>query len=174
MSASAWVRAQRDRPVSDRERRAAFTTIAVLSTTMTVLLAVVSEPATSRAPRRAVAAFRGPQASRTGSLSEEPQRAAEVFLASYLPYLYGRGTASEVRGATAPFVHSLTPRAPRVPPAMGGMHPRVLSLHATPAPAGLIGVTALINDGAVIDYPITLRLARHGHQLLVSGIAVTR
>ena len=173
MSASSWVRAQRYRPISDRERRAAFTTIAVLSVAVTVLLAVIrpGEPPTSRSAHRIVAARSGRQASGSRALAEESVRSAEVFLAGYLSYLYGRSAASEVRGATVEFARSLTPRAPRVPPAMRGRHPRVLSLRGASAPAGLIGVTALINDGGLIDYPIALLLARHGHRLLVSGLA---
>jgi hypothetical protein len=173
MSASAWVRAHRDRPISNRERRTAFTTIASLSIAVTVLLALIppGEPSRSRSSHRIASTRHGQQAGSTRRLAEESERAAEVFLASYLPYLYGRSTATEVRGATPEFARSLTPRAPRVPPAMRDRHPRVLSLRAASAPAGLIGVTALINDGGLIDYPVALLLARHGHRLLVSGLA---
>jgi hypothetical protein len=103
-------------------------------------------------------------------LTSAGECAARVFLRGYLGYLYGHDRASEIRGATVAFTHSLPARAPNLSPAMRAKHARVLSLHAAPAPAGLIGVTALVNDGGLIDYPVALRLARQGGLLLVSGL----
>ena len=171
MSTNSWAGAQRDRPITDHERRAAFTMIAVLSIAAGLLLALTTPGEPSGSSRHSVAARRHQQA--TGTFGQESERAAEVFLASYLPYLYGRAAASEVRGTTSEFAHSLTPRAPRVPPAMRRRHPRVVLLSAATAPAGLIGVTALVNDGGLVDYPITLLLSRHGHRLFVAGMAGT-
>lgn len=176
MSASSWIRAQRDRPIAEHERRAAFAVVAVLSIAVALLLALTTprETSASRSATRNAAASTPPAghpASGPGVLTQESERAARVFLDGYLPYLYGRSRASEVRGATLTFAHSLTPFAPRVPPAMRGRHPRVVSLHAASAPAGLVGVTALVNDGGLVDYPIALLLARHGRGLLVAGLA---
>jgi hypothetical protein len=175
MSPSSWIRSQRDRPIAEHERQAAFTVIAALSIVATLLLAHTTpgEPSTSRSATSSIAASSRPDQppTRTGALTREYERAAEVFLDGYLPYLYGRSRASEVRGDTAAFARSLAPHAPRVPPAMRARHARVVSLHAASAPAGLIGVTALVNDGGLVDYPIALLLTGHGSGLLVTALA---
>jgi hypothetical protein len=47
---------------------------------------------------------------------------------------------------------------------------RLVSLHTTQAPAGLLAVSALVTDGGLVDYPIGLLLAPRGGRLLVSGL----
>jgi hypothetical protein len=54
---------------------------------------------------------------------------------------------------------------------MRALHPRIVALHRVTAPGGALGVTAIINDGGLVDYPIVLLLAHYGHRLLVSGLA---
>lgn len=175
MSTGSWIRSQRDRPIAEHERRAAFAVVAALSIAVALLLSLTTprETATSNSPAQSAAAgtHPGQPASGTGLFTHEAERAAELFLDGYLPYLYRRSRASEVRGATVAFAHSLTLRAPRVPPAMRGRRARVVLLRAAAAPAGLVGVTALVNDGGLIDYPIALLLVRHGRGLLVTGLA---
>jgi hypothetical protein len=53
---------------------------------------------------------------------------------------------------------------------MRARHPRVVALHAVKAPAGVIEVTAVINDGGLVDYPIALLLSQRGSRLLVTGL----
>jgi hypothetical protein len=170
MSAGAWIRSQRDRPLSDGERRIAFTLVTVAAAVSTLLL-TAAVPGTP-SPRTAthLHASARPEAptsavSATSSVAEE--RAARQFLHGYLAYIYGRARAGEVRGATPPFTHALLTFPRRVPPTMRMRRPRIVALHLT----GTLGVTAIINDGGLIDYPVKLQLAYRGRRLLVSGLA---
>jgi hypothetical protein len=174
MSAAAWIRSQRDRPLGDGERRIAFTLVAVVAIAATLLLAITvpGAPAPSTASRLHDGARRegpAPAVSVVSPAAEE--RAAREFLGGYLGYVYGRDRAGDVRGATPAFIHSLLAFPPRVPPSMRARHPRIVALHLVQASAGALGVTAIINDGGLVDYPIALLLVRHGHRLLVSGLA---
>jgi hypothetical protein len=179
MSPHAWIRRQRDRPIAEHERRWAFTAIAAAMVATTLLLALTAPDGPST-PTAATPGNRGPhqQASQAPEdrsapaalLTSAGERAARLFLHGYLRYLYGHDRASEIRGATVAFTRSLPARAPHLSPAMRAEHARVVSLQAAPAPAGLIGVTVLVNDGGLIDYPIALRLARQDRLLLVSRL----
>ena len=53
---------------------------------------------------------------------------------------------------------------------MRARRPRVVALRSTPAPSGLLRVSAVVNDGGLVDYSIGLLLAAHGGRLLVSGL----
>ena len=98
------------------------------------------------------------------------QRTLDGFLAGYLRYLYGHGTASQIKDATAALTRSLEQHPLRVPPGVRTRTPRVLRLIATPAPPGLLGATAIVSDGEVIDYHIPLFVTNSGGQWLVSGL----
>jgi hypothetical protein len=178
MSALAWMRRQRDRPIAEHERRTAMVTIVVLLSATTLLL-VLTQPAGQ--PRHEA---RGAQ-SRVGGAPVSQAHAAEPivapltpvvvdaadrFLAGYLRYLYGHARASQVQGTTASLARSLTAHPPHVSPSIRASTPRVLALRPAAAPAGAVGVTVLVNDGGLIDYPIGLLLAPHGARLLVSGL----
>lgn len=174
MSAAAWIRAQRDRPLGDGERRIAFTLVAVVAIATTLLLAITVPGAPP--PRTATQLHDGarreaptPAVSVVSSAAEE--HAAREFLGGYLGYVYGRHGAGHLKGAAPAFIHSLLASPPRVPPSMRARHPRVVALHIVKAPAGVLGVTAIINDGGLVDYPVALLLVRRGHRLLVSGLA---
>ena len=39
---------------------------------------------------------------------------------------------------------------------MRARRPRIVALHLVDAPAGALGVTAIINDGGLVDYPIAV------------------
>jgi hypothetical protein len=165
MSAGTWIRAQRDRPISNGERRSAFTLIAVAVTVSALLLttAMPGAPSPRPATRRASAHLDAPAPAVSAVPGAVKERLAREFLHGYLGYIYGR--AARVRGATPEFTHALLARPRLVPPSMRGRRPRVLAVHA----AGPLGVTAIINDGGLIDYPVTLQLVRHGDRVLISG-----
>jgi hypothetical protein len=170
----------RDRPIADRERRTAMATVAVLLAASTILLAATRPAAQSRhlPPRRPAASPASasrpstPAGHATLSVSVAPvaARTARGFLVGYLAYLYGRAPATAVRDATRVLLRSLRAHPPLVSPAMRARHPRVLSLHTTPAPAGLVGVSALVNDGELVSYPVGLLLAPEHGRLLVSAV----
>jgi hypothetical protein len=53
---------------------------------------------------------------------------------------------------------------------MRARRPRVVALHSTPASSGLLRVSAVINDGGLVDYSIGLLLVAQDGRLLVSGL----
>ena len=64
----------------------------------------------------------------------------------------------------------LAPLAPRVSPSMRASTPRLVAIRAAAAPPGVVAVTAVVNDGGLVDYPIALLLVHQGSRLLVSGL----
>jgi hypothetical protein len=111
-----------------------------------------------------------PAASDPGALTPEARQAAERFLAGYLSYAYGHTTASQIEDATRSLIRLLESQPPRVPPAARARRPRVISLSPTPAPAGEVEVSAMVNDGGLIDYTVGLTLTRRSGRLLVTGL----
>ncbi len=172
MTPSARLRAYRDRPIAAHERRAAMCAVTLLLTTTTVALLLTRTPTTRRTDSSPSAGLlsqprplEGPRA-----LSPAEQRTVRGFLAGYLRYLYGHSTAAQITDATAPFTHSLQTHPPRVPPGLKTLKPRVLRLLARAAPAGLLGVTAIVSDQRHLDYRVPLFLTSSRGRLLVSGL----
>ncbi|HEV3070093.1 MAG TPA: hypothetical protein VGY76_01545 [Solirubrobacteraceae bacterium] len=171
MSAISWVQRQRDRPIAERERRTAMAVVVVLLGAVAVLL-TLTQP-TSKAGGTAQGASRGAPTTLAAALeghTREAERDARRFLAGYLPYAYGQAPANRITGATRSLIVSLEADPPRVPPASRARHPRVRSLHPTAAPAGEFAVSAVVNDGGLIDYPVGLLLVSEHGRLLVSGL----
>ena len=108
--------------------------------------------------------------SSTAPLTPLVTRAADLFLAGYLGYIYGHAPASAIDGATPALLRSLRAQPTRVSPGMRARQPHVLALRSTPARSGPLLVNAVINDGGLVDYSIGLLLAVHGGRLLVSGL----
>ena len=178
MSTGSWIRRQRDRPTAEHERHAAFMVTAAVAVTATLLLAITAPHAPS--PNAASDPSDGARLQQTPrapsgngvavALTGEAERAARVFLHGYLGYIYGHNRGTAVKGATSALTHSLAGSMRPVPPGMRARQPRVVALHTENAPAGLIRVTAAINGGGLVDYPIALLLARQGSRLLVTGL----
>jgi hypothetical protein len=177
---TAWLTSLRDRPIAESERTAAMATVTVLLLAAALLLAL-SRP--SNRPRPTPLRHPGPsiaqrtlsvvaQATESGTAQLTPQvaRAADRFLAGYLGYTYGHARASAIVGATPALLESLRSSPPRVSPGMRVRRPHVVALHSTPASSGLLRVSAVINDGGLVDYSIGLLLVAHGDRLLVSGL----
>ncbi len=172
MSTAGWMRSQRDRPIAEHERRAAMAVVVVLLGAV-ALLFTLTQPASQarRVTGRVEQAAPGaPAASDPGALTLEARETAERFLAGYLGYAYGHNTPSRIKGASPSLIRSLESQPPRVPPAARARRPRVISLRATAAPAGEVAVSAMVNDGGLIDYTIGLTLTRQGGRLLVTGL----
>jgi hypothetical protein len=53
---------------------------------------------------------------------------------------------------------------------MRASRPRVLEPHTNPAPSGQLGVSAVVNDGGLIDYTIGLTLARERGRPLITAV----
>lgn len=179
MSVLALFRRLRDRPVSGRERRAALAVVVTLLACAAVLLAA-SRPVAPYGPPapRATAPLKravrsGPAtrlAGTTARVGPVAARVAHRFLTGYLAYLYGHRRARVIVGATPSLERSLRARAPLVSPAMRRRYPRVLSLRSIPAPAGMVGVSALIGDGELASYTVGLLLEREHGRLLVCTV----
>jgi hypothetical protein len=177
---TAWLTSLRDRPIAESERGAAMATVTVLLIAAAILLALSRPGGQSRrtSPRHPApsvvqsAPSLDARASEDSTVSLTPGavRAADLFLAGYLGYLYGHSPASAIEGATTALVRSLQADPPRVSPVLRTRQAHVLALHTTPAPSGLVGVSALVNDGGLVDYPIGLLLASRGGRLLVTGL----
>jgi hypothetical protein len=176
---TAWLTSLRDRPIAESQRRTAMAAVAVLLAATALLLALTrpdgqrqrTTERPSPSPSRSASAIhaQAPETS-TAALTPRIARAADLFLAGYLAYLYGHTPASQIKDATAALLHSLEAHPPRVSPGMRSREARLVSLHPTQAPAGLLGVSALVTDGGLVDYPIGLLLAPRGGRLLVSGL----
>jgi hypothetical protein len=181
---TAWLIRLRDRPIADEERRRAFIASTVLLA-ITVALLALTTPATSTttATRRSAltahtpagqspvppssAAGTGP--STPGVLPPPVAHVARRFLTGYLACLYGH-TGVEIRDASASLDRSLAVHPPRVSLDMRARHPRVISLAPATAPAGAVGVSAVVNDGGVANYTVELLVSRGGGRLLVTGL----
>ena len=177
---TAWLTSLRDRPIAESERTAAMATVTVLLLAAAILLAL-SRP--SNGPRPTVQRHPGPSVaqrtpsvvaqateSSTAPLTPRVARAADLFLAGYLSYIYGHAPASAIGGATPALLRSLRAHPTRVSPGMRARRPHVVALRSTPARPGPLLVSAVVNDGGLVDYSIGLLLAVHGGRLLVSGL----
>jgi len=98
------------------------------------------------------------------------RRVAARFLAGYLPFLYGRGTARLIVGVTPGLRLRLGREPALVTPVERHRDPRVVSLTAVGQTPAAVLATALVADGGVTAYAvrITLRAGRDGW--LVSGV----
>ncbi len=171
----------RDRPIAEHERRTAMVTVVALLAATALGLAF-SQPggesgsASGREVHNVVGGARlargaSGAATTTAPLIPAVRAAAERFMAGYLSYVYGHTPASRVQGASASFSRSLEADPRRVPPGVRALKARVVALRSAPAPVGLVGVSALINDGGLVDYPIGLLLSSKDGRLLVTGLA---
>ncbi len=177
---TAWLTSLRDRPIAESERATAMAVVTVLILAAAILLTLSQphgQPRRSSPTRSAPSVAQPAPASlaraseeRTTTLTLPVARAADLFLTRYLGYLYGHVPVRTIKGATPALLRSLRAQPPRVSPEMRTRQPRVVALHSTPAPAGLLGVSALVNDGDLIDYSIELRLAPQNGRLLVIGL----
>ncbi len=172
MNAAGWMRSQRDRPIAEHERRAAMAVVVVLLGAVALLFTLTQPASQAHQVTRRIdrVATDAPPASDPSALTPEARQTAERFLAGYLGYSYGHTTASRIKDASRALIASLESQPPRVPPAARARRPRVISLSATAAPAGEVALTAMVNDGGLIDYTIGLTLTHQSGRLLVTGL----
>jgi hypothetical protein len=180
MSTASEFRRPRDEPIDQHERRIAIALVTVLLTASTVVAAAARPAGHPRQPVPHTRSTSAPDASHpptpaaaTASVAPVTALTARGFLSGYLAYLYGHASASAIESATQALSRSLRAHPPIVPPSMRARNPRVLSLHAAPAPAGLVRVSALVNDGELASYQVDLILAHTGRRLLVTAVRGT-
>jgi hypothetical protein len=172
-----WLTRLRNRPIAENERRTAMTVVMVLLAASALLLTLTrhDEQLPRNTKRSSTHIEHGaihapPSEAATAPLTPAVARITRLFLSGYLGYLYGHTPASQIKGASAGLLHSLEDHAPRVLPAAQATGARLLSLHSTPAPPGIYGVSAVVNDGGLVDYPIRLLLAPQAGRLLVTEL----
>jgi hypothetical protein len=170
MNAPALIRRALERPIGERERRAAFTAISVVLIAA-LLLAKTSTgvPASHEARQPDAAASVGPK--RRRARPAQALRTARTFLDGYLAFAYGHDRASAVKDTTGSFAAALSNKARMVPPALRRLHPRLVSLRVTGSTGIAILVTGLVKDGEVVAYPIRIQLVARRGRYLVAGLA---
>jgi hypothetical protein len=89
----------------------------------------------------------------------QAKRGARRFLAGYLRYSYGRGTARAIARAGARLRGRLSRERPRVPPAERRRRPRVLLVQSDGASPDAARLVALVADGRR-RYTVALGLER--------------
>jgi hypothetical protein len=106
----------------------------------------------------------------TAALLEARQVAAR-FLAGYLPFAYGRGSALAIRGITPVLRGELLRRRARLTPVERHRRPRVMSLQTLGTTPAFVVATALIDDGGVTVYRLRFTLQREAARWAVSSVA---
>ncbi len=129
--------------------------------------------------RRRVGPLAGPTRTRRTARGARPISPDELatardtaarFLAGYLPFLYGRGSARSINAVTPEQRVQLSRVPGLVTPIERRRDPRVVSLTAVgQAPAAVLG-TALVADGGVTAYALRMVLRSGRDGWLVSSV----
>ena len=114
----------------------------------------------------------GPAAAAPPPGSGAPDRAARVFLAGYLPWLYGQGRLRAINDAAANLVADLEGRPPRVPLTMRSRHPKLAAIALQRHRGGWQAVPN-ITDGRE-TYELVLTITQRRGRRLVSGVSNPR
>lgn len=151
---------------------------------LVVLLVVASAVAPARHPAHRPVAAPAAVPTRTrrtpagaGSGPSSPgglvgaRRVAARFLAGYLPFVYGRGSARSIEAVTPAVRRQLSRMRGLVTPVERQRHPRVVSLTAVAQSPAAIQETALVTDGGVTTYALRIRLRAGRNGWMVSGVA---
>jgi hypothetical protein len=148
------LRAFLNRPLRDSDRPRLFALAVGLIVAVAAAFALLDDagsaperprpaatPTATTVPEPVAEAEEPPPPSRTDV--RQAKRVARRFLAGYLPYAYGRGSAQDIEGASAELRDRLIDERLRVPAAQRRRRPRVVLLQTEGT-----GVTALVDDGA--------------------------
>ncbi len=98
-------------------------------------------------------------------------RIATRFLASYLPFLYGRGSARAINGVTPDLRRQLIRVRGFVTPVERQRHPRALSLTTIGQVPAAVLAMALVADGGVTTYAMRIMLSAGRDGWRVSSVA---
>jgi hypothetical protein len=170
MSAPDWIRRQLERPLSAREQQLLFTATAILLVAATLLVAVTSVGVPSHS---SVHVVKAPVARVHQTQPPQRQQALAVarrFLRGYLAFVYGQTPASAVADATAGFRAALAQRSRPAPPALRRLHPKIVSLKIGASTGAATVVDAMVKDGEVVAYPITIILVSRGGRLSAARV----
>ena len=100
----------------------------------------------------------------------QAHRVAERFLAGYLPFAYGRGSALAIAGITSAMRRQLLRRRAELTPVERSRRPRVVLLQTTATMPTFVVATAVIDDGGVTNYRLRFELEGRAGRWLVSGV----
>ena len=163
-----------------RSRIARRLTLAALGLVVLLVVASVLAPARHRAhrpvapPAVPTRTQRTPTAGGSRPISAGGLVAARWvaarFLAGYLPFLYGRGSARSIEAVTPGLRLQLSRMRGLVTPVERQRHPRVVWLTAvTQSPAAILA-TALVADGGVTTFALRIMLSAGRGGWVVSGV----
>jgi hypothetical protein len=163
-----------DRPIADPERRRLFALVTAVVVLAGALMPLPPDPQDERpsrapatvstvpAPRRALSPISDGSAERSGP-TVAIELAARRFLAGYLRFLYGQGSARRIEAASPRLRLDVERSRVRVSPAARGRHPRIAALEVRQTTASArFAISAEIADGGVARFPIELTVARRG------------
>ena len=114
--------------------------------------------------------LQGKRALITGGTTGLGLAVAGRFLAGYLPFAYGRSSATEVGGVTPALRRQLLHERVQVPPAERSRRPRVVSLQTVSTTPGFVVATAVVDDGGLTTYWVRFTVQRHSGGWVVSGV----
>ena len=100
----------------------------------------------------------------------QARRVAERFLAGYLPFAYGRGSALAIRAATQALRRQLLSQRAQLTPVERRRRPRVVALQTIGTTPTFVVATAVIDDGGVATYRLRFTLSRAAGRWAVSGV----
>ena len=106
-----------------------------------------------------------------GGVPMAARRVGERFLSAYVAFLYGRGRADELTGATSELRCELRRARLRVPPARATRNPTIIRLRSAEQPPATVVVTAIVNDGDLAAYPVTAVVQRRTGRWQVTRLA---
>ncbi len=98
------------------------------------------------------------------------RRVGERFLAGYLRFAYGRGSALAVTGVTAALRRRLLRQRAQLTPVERRRLPRAVSLQTIATTPLFVVATAVIDDGGVATYRLRFTLERRGGRWAVSSV----
>ena len=100
----------------------------------------------------------------------QARRVAERFLAGYLPFAYGRGSALAIRGITPALRRQLLRQRAQLTPVERRRRPRVVSLQTIGTTPTFVVATAVIDDGGVATYRLRFTLELRAGRWAVSSV----
>jgi hypothetical protein len=100
----------------------------------------------------------------------QARRVAKRFLAGYLPFAYGRGSALAIRAATQALRRQLLSQRAQLTPVESRRRPRVVALQTIGTTPVFVVATAVIDDGGVATYRLRFTLSRSAGRWAVSSV----
>jgi hypothetical protein len=100
----------------------------------------------------------------------DTRRVAERFLAGYLRFAYGRGSALAVGGVPSALRRQMLRERAQLTPVERRCRPRVASLQTVGTTPTFVVATAVIDDGGVTTYRLRFTLQPEASRWAVSSV----